>query len=173
MFYCIFLVASVLASSCAFNVPGTIKSNVVFDPFNFVERASDNDLIRYKESELKHSRWAMIGAAALPLIESKTQVPAIHAFDHLSDEAKTLILGSIAAGEGMTILKGYENPFSLNNTNSFFKMKEDYIPGDIGLSFNERTIQELETKELTSGRIAMVGFVLMTIQELLTDKSIL
>lgn len=173
MLYNFLLVASILASTYAFNVPGKIKSKVVFDPFNFVERASDNDLIRYKESELKHSRWAMIGAAALPLIESKTQLPAIHAFDHLSDEAKTLIVGSIAAGEGMTILKGYENPFSLNVSNAYFKMKEDYIPGDIGLSLQENLIEELEMKELTSGRITMIGFALMTIQELITDKSIL
>ena len=173
MLYSIFLIASVFASSYAFNVPGTIKSSVVFDPFHFVERASDNDLIRYKESELKHSRWAMIGAAALPLIESKTQLPAIHAFDHLSDETKTLILGSIAAGEGMTILRGYENPFSLNDSNSYFKMRKDYIPGDAGLSLNDKQTSELEMKELTSGRIAMIGFVLITLQELITNKSIL
>jgi hypothetical protein len=173
MLYSILIVASILASSCAFNAPENIRSKVVFDPFNFVEKASNNELVRYKEAELKHSRWAMIGATALPIIESKTQVPAIHAFDYLSDEVKTLILGAIATGEGMTILKGYENPFSLKDTNSYFKMKEDYIPGDIGLSFDEKLVQKLEMKELISGRIAMVGFILMTLQELITNKSIL
>ena len=173
MLYNIFILASILASSCAFNVANNVRSKVVFDPFNFVEKASNNELLRYKEAELKHSRWAMIGATALPIIESKTHNPAIHAFDHLSDETKTLILGAIAAGEGMTILKGYENPFSLNDSSSYFKIKEDYVPGDIGLSFSENLTQELEMKELTSGRIAMVGFILMTLQELITDKSIL
>lgn len=162
------LFSAIFASSTAFNFQGATKPLGFFDPFGFVEKSDTSELIRLREAELKHGRWAMISAVSIPLLESSSRQPAIHTFDHLEGTQKALILTSIMTTEIFIILKGWENPYTLPNR--YFKMKEDYQPGDLGLKLNAELNDDLLNKELNNGRLAMIASIGMIAQELATDS---
>ena len=141
----------------------------VFDPFKFQERNNINTLAKFRESELKHGHWAMISAASIPLIESKTNIPAIHEFDHLPNGLKATILSLILMGEAATIQKGWKNPF-VNGTKNYFQLKYDYQPGDLGFEISNHDDVDLYNIELNNGRLAMIASIGMIVQELVTNK---
>ena len=96
----------------------------------------------------------MISATSIPLIESVTPGPAIHAFDHLPINLQLGIVGAITIGEFTSMLRGYKNPFE-KETNAF-KLNDEYQPGDLGFKLandwdNEKFI-DLSNKELNNGQ---------------------
>ena len=143
-----------------------------FDPLKLSEKVSETEFSRLRESEIKHSRWAMISAVSIPLLETATSEPAIHAFDKLPLEYQMGILSTITIGEFATMLKGYKNPFE-NDSNSF-KLKDDYQPGDLGFKiadeWKDEKFLDFSNKELNNGRLAMIASLGMIVQELITDK---
>lgn len=156
----------------SFSFHGATSPLGVFDPFKFQEKNSIETLARFREAELKHGRWGMISAASIPLIESKTHMPAIHEFDHLSDNLKLFIVGSILVGEFGTMLRGWENPFE-NGTSNYFKLKREYQPGDWGFAISNPDDVMMANKELNNGRLAMIASLGMIAQELVTDKPLI
>ena len=112
----------------------------------------------------------MISATSIPLIESKTHLPAIHEFDHLTNNMKLLIIGAIMMGEITSMRKGWENPF-VSRSNSF-RLRSTYQPGDIGFGVSNHDDVLLHNKELNNGRLAMIAALGMIVQELITNKPI-
>ena len=101
------------------------------------------------------------------MIESITHNPAVNEFDKLPLEWKVFIISSIFVGEVISLLKGWENPFT--NTTNIYKLKIGYQPGDIGLGIIEKldyiehdTINNLE---LNHGRFAMITSIVILILE--------
>lgn len=144
----------------------------IFDPFKFQERSDPNTLMRYRENELKHGRWAMISATTIPIIESQTHEQAIHAFDTLPSNSQLGIVGLILMGEVSTMLKGWKNPF-IEGTSNYFKLNADYQPGDMGFEISNPDDYDLHNIELNNGRLAMIGSAGMIVQELISGKSII
>ena len=165
------LFTSFMISTMCFTFHGGTPPLGIFDPFKFTEKSDSITVARYREAELKHGRWAMIASSTIPLIESKTQAPAIHEFDNLTPNMKTLILLSIMAGEITAMKKGWKNPFENNGAN-FFKLLEEYIPGDIGFKLKPED-SALYDKELNNGRLAMIASIGMIVQELVTEKPLI
>ena len=123
-----------------------------------------------RESELKHSRLAMIAAVEFPTMEQFTDVLGINQFQHLSIYWQTGLISIMIVSEITSLLKGWENP-AVN----LFRLKEDYQPGDLGFdvwSPEDPNIGSLMDKELNNGRLAMIGIVGMMIQELVTHKQL-
>lgn len=160
-----------LSHVSSFTFHGATAPLGVFDPFKFQDRSDITDLARYRESELKHGRWAMLSAASIPLIESKTHLPAIHEFDHLPDKTKLLIVMTVLMGEAGSMIQGWKNPF-VNGTKNYFKLNSDYQPGDMGFELSNPDDVNIYNKELNNGRLAMIASAGMIVQELVFDKPI-
>ena len=143
-----------------------------FDPLGFSNNVPEIEFSRLREAELKHGRWAMISATSIPLLETHSSEPAIHAYDKLPPTTQYAIAAIILMGEFATMLRGYENPFTKGSPYAF-KLRNDYQPGDLGLSIyssEDKGFKMMADRELNNGRLAMLGALGMIVQELVTNK---
>jgi light-harvesting complex I chlorophyll a/b binding protein 1 len=130
--------------------------------------AKDIPIVFLREAELKHSRLAMIAAVILPLSEQFSNNLGINFFQN-NPQYITLGLSFMFISEFSSMIRGWENP-----NVKLFSLKEDYQPGDFGLTFgvNEESIGDKMDKELNNGRLAMIGVLGMMVQELVTQQQI-
>lgn len=90
------------------------------------------------------------------------------------------VLFSIALVEGQNILNGWE-PASrtFSRSDGVAYLREDYVNGDLGFDplglkpSDESKFDELRTKELQNGRLAMIGVAGIVAQELVNGKGVL
>lgn len=154
-------------------IVGSTKPIENFDPLNFGK--NEEKLVFYREAELKHGRLGMVAASLIPIIEQNTHTPAIYEFNKLPETTQIAVVSAMFVTEFASMFRGWKNPFEGNGAN-FFKLREDYQPGDVGfaLSANLNTAQGkyLMNKELNNGRLAMIATLGMMAQELVTNKPI-
>ena len=172
---------AVLGTSFGYQIPQIKQVGVTapftdkFDPLKFSEEVPSREFARLREAELKHARWGMISATSIPLLELNSNEPAIHAYDKLSSEYQMGIAGLILAGEFLTMLRGYKNPF-VDGSPSAFKLRDDYQPGDMGFhladGWSDGKFAHYSNKELNNGRLAMIASLGMIVQELVTDSTL-
>ena len=158
----------------SFNFYGLTKPMDYFDPLGFAKNKQQHELVKLREAELKHGRWGMISAVAIPLTELVTHEQAIHALDYANVITVTTFTSVVAATELQSMLLGWENPFT--NSSNYFLMKNDYQPGDIGFNMKKSFLGKDETfmlnAELNNGRLAMIGSLGMIVQELVSNQPI-
>lgn len=160
---------------------GTMAGDAGFDPLGFVK--SEEDLIRFREAEVKHSRLAMLAAAGWPLSEVfQSKIASIMGMSPMLD----------GAGRAPTFLNGFNGisaafwimvlgAAAFVEVNGLGKVKKDsgYIPGDfgwdpLGLYPEEPEMQKLmQLKEIKHGRTAMMAVLFYTIEELVSGHSII
>ena len=153
---------------------GITKPLGYFDPLGFAKNKPQHELVKLREAELKHSRWGMISAVAIPITELVTHEQAIHVLDNANMITVAAFTGLVGASEFQSILLGWENPFT--NSSNYFLMKTDYQPGDIGFNMKKSFLGKDESfmsnAELNNGRLAMIGSLGMIVQELVTNQPI-
>jgi Chlorophyll A-B binding protein len=158
----------------SFNFYGATKPLGYFDPLGFAKSKPESELVKLREAELKHGRWGMISAVAIPVTELVTHQQGIHVLDNANAITVSAFVSAVAASELQSMSLGWENPFK-KSSNSFL-MKTDYQPGSLGFSLPLSFLGKDETfmleAEINHGRLAMIGSLGMIAQELVSNKPI-
>jgi light-harvesting complex I chlorophyll a/b binding protein 1 len=144
-----------------------VETNGLFDPLGFSK--DEGALYRYRMVELKHGRVAMLATLGV-LVQAYTHLPdavfnnprPIAALQQVWAERPLAVIQIALAVTLLEVTAGAQDPSK--------------APGDIG-RFGDAfkpddadELAELQTKELKNGRLAMIAFTGMQVQEALTGQ---
>jgi len=142
-----------------------------FDPLGFGNDKTMSESVKLREAELKHCRWGMIAAVAIPGTEFVTHEPAIYS---LNDPSIFFpFVAAVAVAETRSLKLGWKNPFE--NSSNLFVMDEYYRPGDLELNLaspSTKTNPFMANTELNNGRLAMIAALGMMTQEFVFDHTL-
>jgi len=158
-----------------------------FDPLNYLGGKSANQIKLYRESELTHGRVAMLGVLGFavgenfnPLFNGSITGPGINHFQQMPGGFWTIIVFAIGAAEGYRLTYGWSNPVGdSKDGGGLWTLREGYAPGDLGFDplklkpTDAKELEELQTKELNNGRLAMFAIAGIVAQELVTGEKAL
>lgn len=180
------------SSSSGFKPSATVGSSApfgFFDPASMSEDVSEDQYKLYQEAEIKHGRVAMLAFVGLIMgeivqpslfFDGQITGPAIYQFQQ-ADAILPLfwagVLAFIGAIETRTILTAWQ-PLeeTLREPVGVAKLRKTYTAGDLGFdplglkpsSSNVKALNEMKTRELNNGRLAMIGVAGIVAQELVT-----
>ena len=181
-------VVSKLAMS-AEGLPGALAPVGFFDPLGLSSGKTDGEIKKIREAELKHGRVSMlafvgilVGESFNPLFDGKIGGPAIYQFQQADDLVSFFWVGVlfvIALIEGQNILSGWESVEDTQNRGATVaNLKDSYVNGDLGFDplglkpTDSSKFDEIRTKELQNGRLAMLGVAGIVAQELVNGKGV-
>ena len=181
MMYSVLMITLIGSSHALLNIRPSIRSFKYvgstapfenFDPLNIVEGKSENRVKYTREAELQHGRAAMLATLTIPFVEHMDKESSMLGINYLSSldayHQAPVWLG-LSSFEVVRMGRGWENPFTSKTT---FKLKTDYQPGNLGNYDVETISKEMLNKELNNGRLAMVGFMGIVGQELVTQTTV-
>jgi hypothetical protein len=161
--------------------PGSIAPFEEFDPFNFLDGKTYDQVRTWREAELAHARVGMLAAAGFIVQEKFHPLfnadggPAIEQIPKLPPAMWPLITGFIGGCEALRISSGWSNPNEPDHV--FQKLRTEYVPGDIGFDplglkpTDPAEFREMQTKELQNGRLGMIAAAGFIAQEAVTGQT--
>lgn len=168
--------------------PGVSGPFGFFDPLG-LSPPDKTEFKRFRESELKHGRVAMlaflgivIGESGFTFFGDSINGPAIYQYqqaESLFNAWSFNVVGLTLAVEGYNIVNGWQSPDeTLADQQGLAGLKDKYVNGDLkfdplGLKpKNPKEFKEIATKELNNGRLAMLAVAGIVAQELVTNQPI-
>lgn len=169
--------------------PGVSAPFGFFDPLGLAYDIDERSFKKYRESEVKHGRIAMlavlgviVGESGFNLFGDEITGPAIYQFqqaEQIFPAFAANVIGLTLAVEGFNIINGWESPDdTFSSELGVAALKSTYQNGDLKfdpLGLKPRNAAELktvQTKELNNGRLAMLAIAGIVAQELVTGAPI-
>jgi hypothetical protein len=167
-----------------FGLPGAISPLGFFDPLGFTKEMELNEVKRFREAEVMHSRVAMMATIGYIIGESTPTITYGMDIHHTIannqlPEVPTAVLFqfflAINIIEALRASLGWVEP----GVGELFTLRDKYYPGDIGfdpLGFKPKDANDfasMQEKELSNGRLAMLAVAGMCVQEQINGQGIL
>jgi hypothetical protein len=157
--------------------------NGFFDPLGFTKDKELNEVKRIREAEIMHGRVAMMATVGYLIGESTPTITYgmdIHhtiANNQLAEVPGTVLFPfflAINISEALRASIGWVEP----GLGPLFSLREKYYPGDIkfdplGLKPDGDNFANMQAKELSNGRLAMIAVAGMCVQEQINGQGIL
>ena len=154
----------------SFNYQGDIRPVGYFDPANLASSLSEKDLKYVREAELHHGRVAMMAFLGLVGLDLFQDDLAINYLYKMNWEQQFPYWFGVGCYEFARMGTGWKNPFVGKNT--FFKLEDNYQPGNLLKLSNESYSDQRLNRELSNGRLAMLGTLGYMAEELLKQHQI-
>merc|ERR1711990_317241 len=155
----------------------------VWDPTNYCKQrgVTEGKIKFYREVELKHARLAMLASVGIivgenyhPLFGGDIDVPSYLAFQQTPLQAFwPAVVFAIAIPEIFSVLSFEPVPGGKR-----WSIRSDHDSGNLGFDpldlkpTDADELKEMQTKELTYGRFAMLGAAGMILQEVMTGSKL-
>jgi len=162
---------------------GEMPGDAGFDPLGFAK--SQEDLMNYREAEIKHARLAMLAAAGWPLSEvfDKKIALALHLTPLVdaSDRVPSVLnggLGKVNPFYWIAVL-GAASAIEFYGTNKSKSGDESYFPGNLGFDplglypKEEANQKNMQLAEIKNGRLAMIAIFGFAIQEFVSKSGVI
>ncbi len=161
---------------------GTLAGDVGFDPLGFAKNS--DDLMKYREAEVKHARLAMLAAAGWPISElfdaKIAGVLGLAPVLQSDDRAPSLLnggLGKVSPIYWIACIAGAAAIDLYGITQA--SKKPGYTPGDLGFDPlgvfpKDKDGQEwFKLAEIKNGRLAMIAITAFAVQELVSQTGVI
>ena len=167
-----------------YGLPGAISPMGFFDPLGFTKDTDLGGVKRIREAEIMHGRVAMMATVGYLIGESTPTmaygftIPHTIANSQIPEIPGTILFPfflAINIAESARANIGWVEP----GMGDLFSLRESYYPGDIGFDpfglkpKDAKEFENMQAKELSNGRLAMLAAAGMCVQELVNGKGIL
>jgi len=167
-----------------YGLPGAISPLGFFDPVGFTKDMELTGVKRFREAEVMHGRVAMMASIGYIIGESTPTIAYgmdVHhtiANNQIPEIPGTVLFPfflAINIAEALRANIGWNEP----GLAPLFTLRDSYYPGDInfdplGLKPSDgKDFANMQSKELSHGRLAMLAAAGMCVQELVNGKGIL
>jgi hypothetical protein len=160
---------------------GSLVGDVGFDPLGFAKNSED--LMNYREAEIKHARLAMLAAAGWPLSElfdaKIANTLGLHPIVDASDRAPSILNGGLGQISPVYWIACLGGAAAVELIGLSQKKKSNYTPGAIGfdplgLYPKDGAGQErMQLAELKNGRLSMIAITAFAVQEFVTKIGVI
>lgn len=147
---------------------GDVKPTGYFDPLELTTKLSSSSIKYVRESELQHGRAAMLAFVGLVFLDKTQDKLAINFLYDLSWEEQLPFWMSVAAFEFSRMGAGWKNCFI--EEKSYFKLEDHYQPGNVFKVDVNNVTEDRFNRELSNGRLAMLGTLGYIAQEYVTGQ---
>ena len=154
----------------SFKYVGDIAPVGYFDPIQITTKLSEHDIKYVREAELHHGRVAMLSFLTLIGLDVAQDKLAINYLYDLSWDKQVPFWFGIGCYEFARMGVGWKNPFVQRN--AYFKLENDYQPGNLFKLYNDTYSDERLNRELSNGRLAMLGCLGYLAQELVQQQQL-
>ena len=160
---------------------GSMAGDAGFDPLGFAK--TEQDLLKYREAEIKHARLAMLAAAGWPLSELyDKKIANILSLTPLldgNDRVPSLLNGGLgkvspAYWAACLVLAGGVELYGMSKKNS-----PGYFPGNLNVDpfglypKTEAEQKSMQLKEIKNGRLAMIAIFGFALQEFVSKVGVI